>query len=59
MLLSAEVFERIEHALEQVEARKVQEIVEAGLRSQAAGRVSPHEKVAARARRARAQRKKA
>jgi prevent-host-death family protein len=56
VLLAAEAFERIERALEAIEARTVQEIVEAGLEAHKAGRVSPHKEVIKRARRARAKR---
>jgi prevent-host-death family protein len=59
VLLAAEVFERIERALEEVEARKVQEIVEAGLASYKAGKLSSHADVARRARQARSRRKRA
>lgn len=54
VLLAAEVYERIERALEQVEADKVREIVEAGMASHAAGRVAPHQDVVRRARERRA-----
>lgn len=53
VLLAAEAYEKIERALEEVEARRVREIVEAGLASHAAGRVSSHDDVVRRARRAR------
>ncbi len=59
ILLAAETYERIERALEQVEAQKVQEIVEAGMKSYKAGRTSSHEDVVKRARKARARRKTA
>jgi prevent-host-death family protein len=59
VLLAADVYEKIERALEEVEARRVREVVEAGLASHEAGKVSSHEDVVRRARRARAGRKRA
>ena len=59
VLLAAEVFERIERALDEVEAHKVREIVDAGLASYRSRRVSAHGDVARRARRARSRQKRA
>ena len=59
ILLTTEAFERIERALEEVEARRVQEIIEAGLASYKVGKVSSHGDVARRARQARSRRKRA
>jgi prevent-host-death family protein len=50
VLLAADAYERIERALEEVEAQKVREIVEAGMASHSAGRVSTHADVVRRAR---------
>jgi predicted transcriptional regulator len=57
VLLTAQAFERIEQALEEHEAKRVIEIVEAGLASHEAGRTATHAVVARRMRRARARRK--
>jgi prevent-host-death family protein len=54
VLLSADVFERIERELQEVEAQRVREIVEVGLASYEAGKTSSHDAVARRARKARA-----
>ena len=58
VIIASDAYEQIERALEEVEARRVQEVVEAGLASYEAGRVSPHAAVARRVRQRRARRQK-
>jgi prevent-host-death family protein len=54
VIIDAETFEQIERALEEVERKRIVEIVEAGLASYKAGRTSPHSEVARRVRKRRA-----
>ena len=53
VIVTAEVYEQMEQALADVEARQVREIVEAGLSSYRAGRTSSQATVAPRVRAAR------
>ena len=53
VIVTAEVYEQMEQALADVEAKQVREIVEAGLSSYHAGRTSPQTTVARRVRAAR------
>jgi prevent-host-death family protein len=53
VIVTAEAYEQMEQALAEVEARRVREIVEAGLSSYRASRTSPQQAVARRVRAAR------
>ena len=53
VIVTAEAYEQMERALAEVEARRVRELVKAGLASRRAGRTSPHAAVARRVRLAR------
>jgi len=58
VLMTAEAYEQIERALEEVEANRVIEVVEAGLASYEAGRISSQATVARRVRQRRTRRQK-
>ena len=58
VIVTAEAYEQMEQAVAEVEARQVREIVEAGLSSYRAGRISPQAAVARRVRAARQKKKK-
>lgn len=51
VIIDTETFERIERELEEVERKRVHEIVQAGLASYEAGRTSPQSEVERRVRR--------
>jgi prevent-host-death family protein len=55
VIVTAEACEQMERALAEVEAREVREIIEAGLGSYRAGKISSHSAVARRVRTARRQ----
>ena len=48
VIIDAETFEQIERTLEEIETKRVIEVVEAGLASYSAGRTSTHAQVARR-----------
>ena len=56
VILTAQAFEELERALEEVEQKRVIEVIEAGIASSKAGRTSPHATVARRVRQKRARR---
>ncbi|HVG39936.1 MAG TPA: type II toxin-antitoxin system prevent-host-death family antitoxin [Pyrinomonadaceae bacterium] len=53
VILTAQAFEELERALEEVEQKRVIEVIEAGLASSKAGRTSPHATRRVRQKRAR------
>lgn len=57
VIIDTETFEHIERTLEEVETRRVIEVVNAGLASYKAGRTSPHSEVVRRVRKRRAQKR--
>ena len=57
VIITTEAYEQIERALEEIEAKRVVEVIEAGLASYKQGRTSSHAAVARRVRGTRARRK--